>query len=306
MQQYTDPPSSEEEEDIDEYGEPPVGVPSLQRKAIKCPFCLKERKNGESHILKCYIKACRKSCKYPLCTCPDHLGIQTHSTNSRPAKSPKIRSQEQYNEASNNPSSLQSPPNNVMDLSNLSWDSNSFSQSNEGEIQPDIQQAGTQGDYACSYELGKSKICLGKLKPGLHSCNRNITASGIRIVVGDNENHENFYICSPSVLASKLERDTLEQFFISRTKNEEELQGDDLVYENCSKKNCDSDKCRGDLRVKKPSSTSLKTDQESSFRFCSIHHLLLFLSNVSENKWHKKLLVRNEYTTIESSNGKCE
>ena len=36
-----------------------------------------------------------------------------------------------------------------MDLSNLSWDCNSFSQSNEAEIQPDIQQAEIQGEYAC-------------------------------------------------------------------------------------------------------------------------------------------------------------
>ena len=305
MQQYYEPPSSEEDDAAGELGEPATGVPSLQKSTFKCPFCLREKKNGESHILRCYIKACRKSSKYPLCTCPDHIGVLTHSPPSRPSKSPRFTNQEQASEIQSNLSSLHSPPFNDLDSNFINGDSGLFSQHSGEENSQINQQNQTQGEYATQFELGKSKICLGKMLPGLHSCSRSITASNVKIVIINKENDEEYYICSLSVLSSTMERNNLHNFYNDRINDDVQVQEDDLLSGCCARKNCNKEKCRKDLLLKKPVSTSQKTDQNSSIKFCSLDHMMLYLANLSENKWNRRILVRNGNTTIESSNGMC-
>ena len=155
-----------------------------------------------------------------------------------------------------------------------------------------------------SSNWGKAKSAWEML-PGLHSCSRSITASSVKIVIINRENNEEYYICSPSVLSSTMERNNLHNFFNDRIKDDVQVQEDDLLSGCCARKNCNKEKCRKDLLLKKPVSTSQKTDQNSSIKFCSLDHMMLYLSNLSENKWNRRILIRNGNTTIESSNGMC-
>ena len=147
---YQDIPSSDEEED------PPQGVPTLRRQNPVCPFCLKRNINLQSHVPKCYIKACKREGTYPFCTCPDHKGIATHSIACREGNQIKRKLDDISFDSENTQSTLSSP---------------SFSIQNEDE--GDFPVTRTPIDNSAIYEstnkddtqfeLGKSRVCVGRI-----------------------------------------------------------------------------------------------------------------------------------------------
>ena len=69
----------------------------------------------------------------------------------------------------------------------------------------------SQGDRRQNAVLGVSKLCLGHFSNNLHTCNQSsITARGVRVKTSPNGgNVLNFYLCSSSVLASYVEKNTI-------------------------------------------------------------------------------------------------
>ena len=296
---YDNLPSSEDSNENDSDNvHAPVGTPSLDRGLVVCPFCQRSNRNIQTHIIKCYMKACKKKRMKPLCTCPNHKGIEAHESDL-PPKSKERKSQQEINGSflsDRSPAlSNDAPIPDFPDTTIIGGDEQNMYDESQYNISQEAQR--TKGPHSNSYVMGRSRVCLGKLSPSFHHCTQNITAAGVKIKVlidrGGFQKDNEFFICTPNIICSNEEHDNVKDLLSRYTLGDDEVVEDRKQYQHRCSYCRNLSFVRKDICVMKPKSTSSRVDDETQLHFCSIKHLLKFLFTTSENQWNKKILVRS-------------
>ena len=244
------------EEDNENDQSPPLGVPSLDRSNVNCPFCLKKVNDLYCHVLRCYIKACKNAQILPLCSCPEHLGVGTHDVNQRKRK---------YSDEGTDQ---------LLDSQVPNFSPQKNSDANNTNIE--------------------SKKCIAEQVDGFHRCSSNysITTKSVKILFYDcNGSERIMYVCNLSFLSSVNDQIALKNYLESRLSGYDNVEMDQ--NDECTIQNCYQCGTRNDLHLMKPKGQSTRLDFESSLRFCSVDHMIKFLANTSENRWDKNCLVKN-------------
>ena len=272
------PPSDDDNYDNEP---PPIGVPTLDRGNRECPFCLKPNKNLQTHILKCYIKACQRKGIRPLCTCPEHKGLFTHNNSAK-------RKQRRTN---SNPSTSD----HSSDQSAFSLDNNVTNIDNNTQLFSQLSQSTTQGPHINNQVFGESRVCISKFFSNLHQCgNSRITSRSVKLELRTREfGLKDIFVCTTSVFASNYEESQIKDIVKEYMGSDENIEEEKLINGTCFYSGCNKQKVRSDIGVMKPQTTSRRVNDTDSLYFCSIEHMMKWLQNLSETRWDKKILVKN-------------
>ena len=223
-----------------------------------------------------------------MCTCPHHLGSETHDS-ERPKRKASSSLDNSFDDNSLTPSI------HSIDESQMrnEW---SFTDLTTSE-QPTNQQQTKSAD------TGNTRTCMGYLNSQFHQCQTGrINARSIKIQVENDERQADFFFCTPSVFVSYDERQYLSDKILEFVDADVNVHSSQLLQTGeCTVKNCNSDKIRTDVRVKKPKTTSKRVNSEDSCLFCSIDHMLHWIRNLSQTYWDRNILVNDTSTT---TNGK--